>query len=147
MVTSMETRDNPNPVQSHELECPDGTTHTFTGQLLACNDSRASHHTHPETRSAEPGERCSACRWFECEIYVTAEGAYVVHLLGETRVAGERRYITVSEVRSPHAVIEALTQHGSDGTAFIPRTSRLCLAEAVMYDAALEDAYVNRAVA
>lgn len=131
-------------------------------------------------RYAERGQRCSACRWFECGIYaveheyatddvctcgaspggvfddahehtdacgaVPARARYAVVTYGLTLVPGELTKRRVTWTDSAFEVIEVLTQRNRQG-AFLPATSARALAQAAPWDAALRDAYVNRAVA
>jgi hypothetical protein len=68
----------------------------FCGVRLAQTTSRRHEHDHPDrdgvqVRYATPGERCSACRWFEVAIYRSTAGVYAVHTLGHSIVPGEIR--------------------------------------------------------
>lgn len=108
-------------------------------------------------RYAPPGDRCSACRWFEVRIfevdsYKNDNGAwvsgdkYLVLTCGLSDVPGEVAKRRAHWTNSPFAVLEALTQRRGS-TAFLPATSARVLAEAAAVDADIADAYVNRAVA
>lgn len=150
-----------------ELAGRDLRPHRFTGQLLGSGTSRAEHHAHDESHAARPGEKCSACRWFEVAIYrryvdvdvrgvpsadllkvETALGKrdYVVHTVGGSAVPGEDRRSRVSFTPSAFEVIELLTVRPRDGEPYIAQQSALALAQAAALDGELRDAYINRAV-
>jgi len=124
------------------IDTNDGERHTFTGTLLGSASSHRTRHNHYKAT-------CNACRWFEVKIMLTEvdDGRcdYVVSYEGHTEVEGETLRRTVYRTRSPHTVIELLTQH-RDGGPFIPRTSRLALSEAAGRDKGMEQAWVDRAV-
>jgi len=128
-------------------------------------------------RYATPGERCSACRWFEVRIFaVEAE----VDTSGECNCAGGTaesnyahephcglipaggRYLVLTYGLSdvPGEVAKRRTTFTDSPftvietltqrrgqQAFLPATSARVLAEAAHFDRELADAYVNRAVA
>lgn len=116
-----------------------------SARLLSYVSSRRPEHTH-DADFTPPGWKCSACRWIEIRILRTAEGAYVVHTVGQTVVPDERVRVTVDETVSPDEVVELLVlrrQH----RVFLPQPSARALAAASAYDAPLRDAYRDRAVA
>ena len=109
-------------------------------------------------RYAAPGDRCSACRWFEVRIfevdsYQQSDRAswvsgdrYLVLTYGLSDVPGEVAKRRAQWTNSPFSVLEVLTQRrGSQ--AFLPATSAKVLAEASGNDPDIKDAYINRAVA
>ena len=109
-------------------------------------------------RYAAPGDRCSACRWFEVRIfdvecYWNAERSawvngdkYLVLTYGLSEVPGEVAKRRAQWTNSPFSVLEVLTQRRGQ-QAFLPATSAKVLAEASGNDEDIANAYVNRAVA
>lgn len=109
-------------------------------------------------RFAAPGDRCSACRWFEVRIfdvesYWNSErnswvngDKYLVLTHGLSDVPGEVAKRRAQWTNSPYTVLEVLTQRRGQ-SAFLPATSAKVLAEASGNDVDIRDAYVNRAVA
>lgn len=118
----------------------------FEGVLLGSASSRRNNHSPHEGDCALPGVRCSACRWFEVRIFRTIEQEYVVEMTGQTVVYGEKTRHRAELTRSPHWVVEVLTQRDND-RRFIPLVSKRALSEAAANDVALEDAYLRRTVA
>lgn len=117
-----------------------GKTHKVDGVLLGFGTSQASQHNHPE--HSRPIGSCSACRWFEVRV-IRADDNYVVSYQGFTKIPGERHRHTVRTTTSAYAVVEELTQQRG-GRPFIPRTSRLALAEAASRDEGMERAWIER---
>lgn len=69
-------------------------TMTFLGRLLGRGTTETDmHRGHAEGEHAQRGQRCSACRWYECTIYeIDNDGEqmkFLVHTQGDTRVPGE----------------------------------------------------------
>lgn len=107
-------------------------------------------------RYAAPGDRCSACRWFEVQIFevdsqetdgtwLSADN-YLLLTHGASDVPGETSKRRTIWTNSPFRLVEELTQRR--GTqAFLPSTSAKVLSEAAAMDPDIADAYVNRAVA
>lgn len=108
-------------------------------------------------RYAAPGDRCSACRWFEVQIFevdaqaddngtwISADN-YLLLTHGASDVPGETSKRRTIWTNSPFRIVEELTQRR--GTqAFLPSTSAKVLSEAAAMDPDIADAYVNRAVA
>lgn len=72
----------PGPAErEHTVLGRDGVEIRIVGRLLAYGTSERDEHSHPvpgdaprghPDRYAEPGDRCSACRWFEVGIYAVA---------------------------------------------------------------------------
>jgi hypothetical protein len=116
------------------------------------------------------GVRCNACRWFEARIFrelvlpdgvgsldelddadarqVTL-GEYVIHSAGMSEVRGEVPFFRYETTRSPYMVIELMTTRRTTDRgpeAFLAKPAAHALAEAVEFDVALREAYVNRAV-
>lgn len=118
----------------------------FEGKLLGHGSSRADTHTHHPQRSAEKRERCSACRWFSADIYVTDQGRYVVHTIGDSSVYGEKRFSRVSETSSALEIVELLTVRRPNEKPFMTSQSARALAQAASVDDDIYEAYVNRAV-
>lgn len=122
-----------------------GTTHRIKGMLLGAATSQRPQHNHPGERQVQGGIPCHACRWFEVRIIVTEDEEYIVSYQGYTTIEDETHRSTVHRTRSPHTVIEVLTQVRNK-EAFIPRTSRIALSEAAGRDDGIEQAWVDRAV-
>ena len=125
----------------------------FKGQLLGAASSQRPEHNHDGERAPGGGPPCHACRWFEVRIIVTTEEEYVVSYEGFTTFdfnpntgKPETHRATVHRTRSPHTVIEVLTQVRNN-EMFIPRTSRLALSEAAGRDDGIERAWIDRVVA
>lgn len=112
-------------------------------------------------RYAAPGDRCSACRWFEVRIFEVeseragndeksswevADAKYLLLTYGLSDVPGEVAKRRAQRTNSPFTVLEALTQRRG-GNAFLPATSARVLSEAAAVDTDIADVYVNRAVA
>lgn len=120
--------------------------YVFDGVLLGeASSYRDIHSNHPES-FALPGQRCSACRWFEVKIYREDAGDYLIELAGKTNVPTEKDRHRVEQTSSPHAIIDLLTQQ-DNGRPFIPLVSRRVLAEASAHDTAIEEVYIRRVVA
>lgn len=131
-----------------ELVGRDGRTSRYAAALLGDASSRRDEHTHDRERDpyVPPGGRCSACRWFEVDIYRTDAGTYVVHTVGASVVPGERRRSRVTETTSAYEVIELLTVRPYGKEPFITAQSAGALAQAAELDDDVRDAYINRAV-
>lgn len=132
-----------------ELSGRDGETLVVDGHLAGSATSARETHNHDLRRDkfAPRGVRCSACRWFSVDLYLTRSGGYVVHTVGDTIVPGERRLSRVTETDSPFAVVEALTVRRPDQEPYLTPQALRALAEAADLDDGLAEAYVNRAVA
>lgn len=146
-----------------ELIGRDKQKYEFLGVLLGSSTSQTYDHTGHADRFARRGEKCSACRWFEVAIYrrywidaedraagidYTHDGPhdYVVHTVGGSSVAGEKRFSRVQGTTSPYDVIELLTVRPVDRDPFIASQSARALAQAADVDRGIRDAYINRAV-
>ena len=123
-----------------------GKTHTFKGQLIGAATSQRTEHNHEGVRADFGAPPCHACRWFEVRIIMTIDDEYVVSYEGFTTFERENHRSTVHRTRSPHTVIEHLTQV-RNREMFIPRTSRLALSEAAGRDDGMERAWIDRVVA
>ena len=130
-----------------ELVGRDGGTIKITAAaLLGSDTSRRAEHNHNEDYQRR-GARCSACRWFSVYLYVTRDGEYVVHTVGDTVVPSEKRLSRVTRTGSPFAVIEALTVRRPNEEPYLTPQSQRALAEAAELDEGIREAYINRAVA
>jgi hypothetical protein len=140
----------------------------FYGRFLGMGTSNTARHTDHDGRFVRRGTRCNACRWYEARIFREvllpegiAEladlddptdaklGEYLIHSAGMSIVPGEVPLFRYETTRSPASVIERMTtRRTTDGqpVAFLAKPSAYALAEAVLYDRALHDAYDNRAV-
>lgn len=174
----------PSPeVRDHTVLGRDGTEITVRGRMLAYGSSQRDEHSHPVDVNPDPtgdgitvsfaakSERCSACRWFEVQIFqVDAEitsacncdqapihgvpvhtpdcgleppsGRYLVVTAGRTEVPNEVDLRRAAFTNSAYEVVELLVQHRDRGGPFIPQTSARALAHAAAYDANLRDAYL-----
>ena len=114
---------------AHRVEGRDGEITYFTGVRLGYGTS----------------ESADKDRWFEVDIYRTADGEYVVHTRGCSRLPGEETKRRVVRTTSAFEIIELLTVHHG-GKTYIPRASARAIAQAAQWDVSVRDAYVNRAV-
>lgn len=174
---------------THVLVVRDEVELEINGRLIGYASSRRDDHTHSLVsdtitsadgestqviRYVHPGERCSACRWFEVRIFlveceyaddctcdaadddvngahrddcgeIPARGKYLVLTYGLTIVPGETHKRRAAWTSSPYEIIEILTQRNG-GKAFLPATSAQVIAQAAACDHGIETAYVNRAV-
>jgi hypothetical protein len=126
----------------------DGEPFSFTGAKLGHGSSARNHHNHNTSidEFAPQRYRCSGCRWFEVDIYLTAEDRYVVHTTGVSVVPGESRLSRISVTESPFEVIELLTVRKKNEEPFITTQSARALAQAAEVDDGIREAYINRAV-
>lgn len=131
------------------LTSRDGEVVKIRGYLAGSATSSRDVHNHDlnVVRWSKRGERCSACRWFTVDLYLTSDGGYVVHTVGETIVPGEQRLSRVTKTGSPFAVIEAMTVRRPNQEPYLTPQSQRVLAEAAELDDGIREAYVNRAVA
>jgi hypothetical protein len=124
--------------------------HQVLAALLGEASSRREDHNHPgEHMDPSPGApRCSACRWFEVAIYRVGEtGEYLVYTAGWSTLPGE---VTIPRVRltdSAFDVVELMTLRNTKDGVVLPRPNARALAQAASHDAAIQDAYLNRATA
>lgn len=130
---------------------------TFTGQLLGRGTTSTDRHRHPGREYAAKGDRCSACRWFTCEIYAVADGQgrYMIHTRGDSIVPGEDQIPRVVFSTTALGVLTTLIQrqpldrpdpHNRDTWTWSqPRLSRS--ARAAMEMAALHDEEIRNALA
>lgn len=128
---------------------------TFTGRFLGVWSSRRPYHSRHDGQFADPGERCSACRWFEPRIFRVDDAdpgaplerdGYVVHYVGGTIVPGEVMRCRADKVATANEVLEVLTTRRGDKAPFLTVPAARVLAQAATYDDDLDNAYVNRAV-
>ena len=127
---------------------------TIDAYLLGYASSQ--HETHDD-RAHEPGEtaakrvRCSACRWFEVQIYDVSDDensdeSYLVYTVGRTIVEGETDRIRFVWTNSEHEIVSALVVR-QGGVPKLPVASDRALAQAAKLDEDIAYAYINRAVA
>lgn len=114
---------------AHRIEGRDGEIVYFTGVRLGSGSSQT-----PDKD-----------RWFEVDIYRSADGEYLLHTRGCSRLAGEETKRRIVRTRSAFEIIELLTVN-HNGKTYIPRSSARALAQAANWDTKVRDAYVNRAV-
>lgn len=150
----------------------------FYGTALGFATSQRDLHDHDVTcdengvpdNYAPPGERCSACRWFEVRIYsvqyelllpkdytvhdttdtedfeqIDRRGRYLVVTAGMSVVPGEITMRRASWTDSAYEVLELLTQRRSS-TPFLPGPSARALAQAATWDSGINSAYIQRQV-
>lgn len=106
---------------------------------------------HGPDETAPKRVRCSACRWFEVQIYDVSDDdesdeSYLVYTVGRTIVPGETDRIRFKWTDSPYVVVGCLVVR-QGGVPKLPVASDIALGQAAFYDDAIADAYVNRAVA
>ena len=161
------------PVRFHELAGRDDEMLRIQGRLLGFASSEADQHQHHDPEGfARPGERCSACRWFEVRIFEAqteqspgcscgsdgqphepgcgwepARARFLVLTYGLSEVPGEVDKRRASWTSSAYEIIEFLTQRGrSDRQAFLPAASARALAQAANWSDEVQQAYIDRAV-
>lgn len=151
----MDTTDRVQPITLHTQA--QGTV-KFNGYLLSRANSQQTAHTHstdfiidaaplPTTERDRSGRktRCSACRWFEVNLYKRDDGFYVLHTIGRTIVPGEIEFGRIATTDSAYTVVELMTVRNGL-SVFLPAPSALALSMASKDDKDIRDAYVNRAV-
>lgn len=112
----------------------------FMGRLLASASSRRTEHNGyavHEGGHAIQFERCSACRWFEVELYrsIDSEARWVVHTVGQTTVPGEEVRHRLRATSDPRRVVSFLTVADRDsGTVRVPSVTRGALDRAADED-------------
>lgn len=112
----------------------------FEGQQLAKASSQRD--THNEYAVHEEGtalqfERCSACRWFEVELYRTddPEQRWVAYTIGRSLVPGEQSRYRLRATSDPRRVVSFLTVADRDsGVVRIPSVTRGALDRAADTD-------------
>lgn len=154
--------------QTIEIPTPTGSTIIYAARLAFATSEQPRHNhaidrppmrnpTKPEFDGEPTYRRCSACRWFEIEIYrlhgqsavEAGRGVYLVHKTGRSVVDSETSLHTLVYTNSPYEVIEILTvrKRGVNAhQAFLPVPSARALALAAGYDADIREAYLDRAV-
>ena len=126
------------------------------GAFLGMSSSHRFRHTahegefaRPGTR-AVPGERCSACRWFESRIFRETEGMerFLLHQTGVSRAPGETDRVRVEYALTAPEVIEVLvtrrTLAGGAQETFLTTPAARVLAQASGFDDELHEAYQSR---
>lgn len=137
------------------LENREGEANTrVVGRLLGFGSSQRADHTHGRGGGEPSRRRCPACRWFEIRILRVSEqsqatpGPYLVHTLGPSTVPGERTFVRSEFAVTAYEVIELCTvRQGERGEPYMPAAAARALSQAAGVDDAIQDAYVNRAVA
>lgn len=126
-------------LRGYDWEAGQDQTYTFTGRMLSESTSHSPRHAslvHGPSQFAPPGERCSACRWFEVRIYTNDEPhigtsgeevpTWIIETVGRSVVPGEQDRRRVRRVHEPRRVVGALVQQRA-GDSFIPTVSRRAL--------------------
>lgn len=135
----------------------------ITGTFIGLGSSeQPDHRGHPADEYAPQKQHCNACRWFETRIFrietQTDDAArptrvsYLLHHVGVSEVPSEVDFFRHDIVHSAHEVIEVFTvrKNTPDGRAqapFLTRPAARALSQAAGYDAELEAAYIDRAIA
>jgi len=137
-------------VRTFELPVPDDTV-SITGKLIGYASSHRDRHNPHTGDFAARGEKCSACRWFECRIFRvdprhSRGNNYAVHTQGPSLVPGEFVKCRIAFAQTGYEVIELLTVRQSN-SVFLPAASSRAIAQAAGLDRDIETAYINRAVA
>lgn len=134
----------------HSITTKQQGTVDFYGSLIGHATSGSNRHNH-RSEIVAPGDSCSACRWFEAELYqelypdVNTVKGYVIHTIGRSEVPGEIDYARVLRSDSAFEVVELLTVR-QKGAVFLPAPSSRALAQASSVDNDIREAYINRAV-
>lgn len=127
----------------------------FTGTLIGSGTTQRDEHSHSLNRSAEKGERCFACRWYEAYIYTVdtlpdyypTNQRFMVATVGGTAVDGERTYYRAHATSSGFEVVELLTIRKEGKRPYMSTSAARALAQAAEEDDVIREAFVNRAVA
>jgi hypothetical protein len=137
--------------RSRVWELPMGEeTLSIDARFLGMGSSRRDRHDHPAPDLARPGQKCSACRWFEPRIFREREGRrrFLVHHTGRSVVPGEMDRTRAEWVLTPAEVIESmLTRRNVGGVQQVPyltKPAARVLAQASEHDDDLYDAYLDR---
>lgn len=113
---------------------------TFRGDLLARASSQRPEHNGfavHEDGHAVRFERCSACRWFEVELYRSEdpEARWVAYTVGRTTVPGEDTRFRLRATSDPRRVVSFLTVADRDnGVVRVPSVTRGALDRAADAD-------------
>lgn len=106
---------------------------------------------HGPDETAPKRVRCSACRWFEVQIFDVSDDdeagtTYLVYTVGKTIVPGETDRIRFVWTDSPYEVVECLTVR-QGGMPKLPVASGRAISQAAYWDEDVAVAYRDRAVA
>lgn len=106
---------------------------------------------HGPAETAPRRVRCSACRWFEVQIFDVSRDddagvKYLVYTVGKTIVPGETDRVRFVWTDSEREVVEALVVR-QGGTPKLPVASARALSQAARWDDDILDAFDNRVVA
>lgn len=117
------------------------------GRFLGVGSARRGRHSDHVGTFATREDRCSLCRWFETRIFRVGVNEYVLYHAGRSIVPGEIDFTRHERAFSPEEVIERYTIRNSDvDEPKLARPAALALAQAVVHDDDLRDAYENRAI-
>jgi hypothetical protein len=136
-------------VREWTIQTPTGMM-TFAGRLLGRATTESDRHRGHELQEYAPrGHRCSACRWYTCEIY-DVDGRYLIYTRGDTQVPGEDPIPRVTFASDAGGMLDVLVQrqplarpdpHDRDTWTWSPprlsRSARVCLEQAAIYDPAI----------
>jgi hypothetical protein len=123
----------------------EGETFSFHGVALGAGTSQRDSHNHPGDYP-NPGQKCSACRWYEVTIYISDDEKFIVHTTGDSKVPGEKRFSRIIETDSAFEVVEILVVRKRDNDPYLPAQAARALAQAAEIDDRIREAYINRAV-
>lgn len=119
------------------------------GTLLAQTSSRQFSHRH-QTRYAEPGIRCSACRWTRVTIVRDDDPGvarqYAVVTEGFSRIPGEQVLGRVERTSSPLWVIQCLHRRNKAREEYLSTVARNALLMATQYDGELQRECQHRGI-
>lgn len=153
------------PLTDHTIHGRDDEVIRLHGRMLGFATSRREVHAHSTSLDSEgrplsfasPGQRCSACRWFEVRLFgveheladdlgpLDRRARYLVLTAGVSIVPGETTMRRASWTDSGYEIIELLTQR-RDAQPFLPAPSARVLSQAAAWDDHVRAAYVDRAV-
>jgi len=84
--------------------------------------------------------RAGKLRWFEVDIYRTADGEFIAHTRGMTVVTDETTFTRILRTRSAFEIVDALiVNHGNK--IYLPQQSTRALAQAAQWDDDCLEAY------
>ena len=152
-------------LRNHTIYGRDDDVIYFHGRQLGFASSERDVHDHPVSYDANgtlvsfapAGERCSACRWFEVQLFaveceltsndepIDRRAQYLVVTSGVSKVPGEVKMRRASWSDSAYEIIELLTQRRTE-RPFLPAPSARVLSQAAAWDDGIRIAYTSRAV-
>lgn len=103
--------------------------HEFEGRCLAAASSHRDDHSaliHGLGEFAPQRTRCSACRWFEIQIFRNGDSQWVVQTIGKSIVPGEEDRHRVHFCETARAVVTALALTRGENV-FLPNVAKRAL--------------------